>query len=440
MKNFNTNVTIRVILISLSSITAAWFLSNHYYFSASVLLAILILQIFLFLRFVGKTNENIKQFLEGIRYNDFSGSFTTEGMGYNHEKLGKTFDCVIKDFQNIRSEKEEQNLILQNILQHINVGLLVFKSDGEIIIHNTAFKNFFRLQNSKNINDHARYHPEISELFNELKEKEKILFKRVQDEDILQLAIFKTNFNLQGESLTLLTVYDIQPELDENEMESWQKLIRVLTHEIMNSITPISSLSGTLKTMMKTSESITSNLDDILAAINSIERRSFGLIDFVEKYRSLTRIPKPDFAIIRLTEYLPHILKLISPDCTSHNIAIEIKLQQENIEIVADEGQIEQVLINIIKNACQALSDIDNPKIIIKGLVNEHGNPEIQITDNGPGIIPEVLDKIFIPFYTTKTDGSGIGLSICRQIMRLHRGSIFVSSIPGATTFYLRFT
>lgn len=439
MKNFNLNTIIQVLLISGTSIIVAFLYMNHYYFSASFLAFVLILQIVLLLKYIGKTNQYIKQFLEGIRYNDFSGNFSTEGLGSSFDELGKTFDNVIKDFQNIRSEKEEQYQILQNIIHHINVGLLAYKDDGEIILHNTQFRHFFNLPVAENINEHAKYHPEIPGILRQLKMKKKLLFKRVQEEDILQLAVFRTEFKLKGENLTLLSVYDIQPELDEKEMEAWQKLIRVLTHEIMNSITPISSLSATLKHMVQNSESMHAHQLDIKDALNSIERRSSGLIDFVEKYRSLTKIPKPDFKIIPLQAFLERCLKLISEDCSVQNVSIVTEISDSNIEIVADENQIEQVLINLIKNACQALVQVAQPQIRVRALINNHGKAEIQIIDNGSGILPEVMDKIFIPFYSTKQDGSGIGLSISRQIMRLHGGSIFVNSEPGNTLFCLRF-
>lgn len=439
MKNFNLNTTIRILLISATSVIVAFLFSSLYYFSAVFTSLLFVLQIVLLLRYIGKTNTYIKQFLENIRYNDFNDNFRVEGMGSSFDELGKTFDSVIKDFQNIRSEKEEQYQILQNLIHHVNAGLIVYKENGEIILHNTMFQEFFNLVGVENINQHTKYHPEIPEIIQKLKSQNKILFKRVVDDDILQLAIYRTEFSLKEQNLTLLTVHDIQMELDENEMEAWQKLIRVLTHEIMNSITPISSLSSTIKGMMKSKESILDHHDDLLLAIQSIERRSKGLIDFVDKYRSLTKIPKPDFKIINLKLFIEHCIRLISEECTDKNIDTEITIEDASLEIVADENQMEQVIINLLKNACQAVDAIDHPKITIKAFVNNHGQTEVQIIDNGLGILPEVMDKIFIPFYTTKKDGSGIGLSICRQIMRLHGGSIFVNSEPGKTLFSLRF-
>ncbi|MBK8808752.1 MAG: GHKL domain-containing protein [Bacteroidales bacterium] len=439
MKNFNLHTTLRVLLISATSVLAAFSIASAYYFSAVTIIFLLVLQIILLLRYIGKTNTYIKQFLENIRYNDFSDKFQTEGLGSSFDELGKTFDSVIKDFQNIRSEKEEQYQILQNIIHHINVGIMVYKENGDVILDNAQFRSFLNLQSIDNILEHSKYNPDLIKIFNQLKTTKRTMFKRVVEDDILQLAIFRSEFKLKEDNLTLLTVYNIQPELDENEMEAWQKLIRVLTHEIMNSITPISSLSGTLKGLMQTKESIIEQHEDITQAIQSIERRSKGLIDFVDKYRSLTKIHKPDFIIIRIKPFLEHCIFLIGNECSQKNIETELFIENDDLEIFADEHLLEQVVINILKNACQAVENIDHPEISIKALVNNHGQPEIQVIDNGLGILPEVMDKIFIPFYTTKKEGSGIGLSLCRQIMKLHGGSIFVQSEPEKTSFSLRF-
>lgn len=437
MKNFNLQTAIRQFFLCISSIAGAFLLLNKLYFSAVVIFALLIAQFVFLIRYINRTNKNIKHFLDSIRYNDFNSNISLKGLGSSFDELGKTFDNVIKDFQRIRSEKEKQYLLLQNIIEHVNVGLLVYTAEGEVKLHNDQFRLFFKLPANENINSHPLYHPELQNIFKQLENEQKMLFKRSDSNGILQLAIYKSTFRLKGEDLMLLSIYDIRPELDEHEMEAWQKLIRVLTHEIMNSIAPISSLAGTLKRLFENNRPVDSSSEDISLAIESIERRSLGLIDFVEKYRELARIPQPDFSIIKLSELINVSLTLFKNKYT--NIIFSFNAQNDSIEIVADRNQIEQVLINIIKNSCDSVSDTVAAKINISAFLNKNGKPVISISNNGPQILPEVIDKMFIPFFTTKSKGSGIGLSICRQIMRLHGGSISARSDEDKTEFCLYF-
>jgi signal transduction histidine kinase len=262
----------------------------------------------------------------------------------------------------------------------------------------------------------------------------------------LQLSIYATGFVLRQQQLILVAMQNIQSELEEEEMKSWQNLIRVLTHEIMNSITPIASLSSTAYGLLKDGhecevpESMNETIDDVRHAVNTIEKRSKGLLTFIENYRKLTRIPKPDFKIVAAKDLFERVEHLMKDQFEAHGIKFDMQIDPLSLELTADQALIEQVLINLSKNAVEALSGVANPKIKLKAATDGLGNPVIIIMDNGRGISKEVAEKIFIPFFTTRQQGSGIGLSLSRQIIRLHKGTIGVTSTPHEeTVFKLRF-
>jgi signal transduction histidine kinase len=244
----------------------------------------------------------------------------------------------------------------------------------------------------------------------------------------------------------LVAMQNIQFELEEEEMKSWQNLIRVLTHEIMNSITPIASLASTAFGLLKDNqecevpETVNEVMGDVREAVDTIEKRSKGLLTFIENYRKLTRIPKPDFKIVPVKDLFERVEQLIKDQIELKSIRFATQIDPESLTITADAGLIEQVLINLCKNAVEAVDGGIRPKIKLKAETDGRGNSVIKVVDNGKGISEEVAEKIFIPFFTTKQQGSGIGLSLSRQIMRQHKGTLRVSSMPNErTVFKLRF-
>ena len=294
------------------------------------------------------------------------------------------------------------------------------------------------------------FSPELVSKLMAISNGESIMVKIQKQDTILQLAIFATEFKVADRLIRMATIKDIQNELEENEMESWQKLIRVLTHEIMNSITPIASITQTLNYMIKDARATYTNafqdegeietMDEITLAIETIHKRSTGLLHFVESYRDLTRIPIPRFTIFSVRTLFDNLKGLMKEEMQKHNIDCQTSVNPDNLELSADEQLIEQVLINLLKNAIQALENTVNPVIEVKAFTDLSGKIVVQMIDNGQGILPEVLDKIFVPFFTTKPKGSGIGLSLSRQILRLHGGTLTAHSEPDVeTVFTLKF-
>jgi len=409
-----------------------------------------VIQIYSMYKYIDKTNRDLASFLESIRFSEFTRSFQIEGMGSSYDELSKAFNDVIKDFQTVRSEKEEHFQYLQSIVQNIDVSIVAFQKDGTVEMINKAAKKLFQISGLKNVKQLYAISPEIVDKLLNLNPGENQLVKVQQEDDILQLAVNGTEIKVHNKHIILATIKNIQSVLEEQETEAWQKLIRVLTHEIMNSITPIASLSSTIDMMIKSLNEAQvedpnatldeETVDEIQQGLQTIHKRSTGLMHFVDTYRNLTRIPKPNFKIVAVTTLFNNITPLMDEEIRNSNINFSVSVEPDNIDLSCDVELIEQVIINLLKNAIHALENRPSPTISLNGFLNKRGRVTIQVTDNGEGILPEVLDKIFIPFFTTKPKGSGIGLSLSRQIMRLHNGSINAFSKPDhGTTFTLTF-
>lgn len=340
--------------------------------------------------------------------------------------------------------KEENFFYLQSVIQHIGISLIAYDKTGRVELVNNATKKLFQLRNINHIEALNSFSAELVQKLVTIKHNENTLVKVVDKDEILQLAIYATEFKISNKSIMLVSIKNIQNELEEKEMESWQKLISVLTHEIMNSIAPISSLSNTISTILSDLKNSTlanqGNADeqeafeDIDMALTTISKRTEGLMHFVNTYRNLTKIPQPNFSIFSVAQLFREIKLLMSDEAVEKNIACQISIEPDTLELSADERLIQQVLINLLKNAIHASEGRPNARIELRAYINKRGRVVIEVVDNGPGILPDVLDKIFIPFFTTKTTGSGIGLSLSKQIMRMHGGNISVTSLPEEET------
>jgi nitrogen fixation/metabolism regulation signal transduction histidine kinase len=448
-RNFRINAIIRITLIAATIFLLVF--TWREFFITPVLIGILIfIQLYALFKYIDKTNRDLSSFLESIRFSEFTRSFQMEGMGSSFDELNKAFNDVIKDFQNVRTEKEEHFHYLQSIVQNIDVSIIAYQKDGTVEMINKAAKKLFQLSGLKNVKQLYQISGELVEKLLSIAPGESALIKVQQEDDLLQLAINSTEFKIHNKTIVLATIKNIQSVLEEQETEAWQKLISVLTHEIMNSITPIASLSSTIDVMIKDLQKLNpeepaSNLDpetiqEIQQGLQTINKRSNGLLHFVNTYRNLTRIPKPNFRITTVKNIFNNIIPLMNEEISQAGISFHNEIDPPEIEFSVDVELLEQVIINILKNAIHALEGFEKPQITMKAFLNKRGRVTIQVVDNGVGILPEVLDKIFIPFFTTKPKGSGIGLSLSRQIMRLHGGSITAYSVPlHGTTFTLTF-
>lgn len=442
---FRSELIIRILLLTGTIFVFVYLVyKTQLTFTTIAVLLFAVVQIMLLIRHVDKTNQLLNSFLQSIRYSDFTRTFQVESTDSSLNKLKTTLNEVIRDFQSVRAEKEESYHYLQTIIQHIGIALIAYQRDGSVELINNATKRLFQVRNLPNIQVLSGYSHELVQKLLTIKHGENALVKVRDKDDLLQLSIYGTEFKIHNRNIMLVSIKNIQHELDDKEMESWQKLIRVLTHEIMNSITPISSLSSTVNGLIndiieraganEQNVEITEELQEISSALSTIQKRTEGLIQFVNTYRNLTRIPTPNFTIFQVSRLLNNIYELHRAELEARNIECTLIAEPPTLELSADEMLIEQVLINLIKNSMHALEHRTNARIQLRAFLNRRGKITIQVVDNGPGILPEVLDKIFIPFFSTKPLGSGIGLSLSRQIMRLHGGSLNAFSEPEKET------
>jgi two-component system, NtrC family, nitrogen regulation sensor histidine kinase NtrY len=403
----------------------------------------MVYQIVSLIRFLEKTNRRLSQFLQAIRYADFSQSFSIKGFGSSFKELNQAFTDVIEDFKKIRKEKEEQYQYLQTVVQHVGIALIAFYEDGEIELMNSAAKRLLNRPRLHRIQQMEKISAVLTQTIMNLKAAQHTTLKIHLNGDLMQLAIYSTQFMLHNRLITLVSIQNIRSQMEESEMEAWQKLIRVLTHEIMNSITPISSMAGSVKEILEEIQpefykinngNLLECYKDINSAVQTIQKRSEGLLQFVEAYRSLTRLPPPKFEEFSVNELFKRVEKLILENIKKQNINFHCQVMPEHLKLTADPALVEQILINLLKNAADAIKDCETAKIEVKSFIDEKNRTIIQVIDNGVGISEELQDKIFVPFFTTKKEGSGIGLSLSRQIMRLHKGSMYIQSQPGIGT------
>ena len=447
-KNFRFNVVMRILLVVASVIVLNSIIRNDEFIITSIILiALIILQITSLVKYVERTNKRLTTFLESIRHSDFVSTFSDHGLGKSFDDLNSAFNEVINEFKKTRAAKEEHFNYLQTVVQHISIGIIVFQQNGKVDIFNNAAKRLLGLSSIRLLSELESIDKNLADTLKSMKAGDRNLVKVFLENELLQLSIRATEFRMRGEDFTLVSLQNIHSELEAKEMDSWQKLIRVLTHEIMNSITPIVSLSGTVKDILINEETLELNeeieeedVESILGALNTIEKRSQGLLNFVQVYRNLTRIPKPNFRYVEVKGLFDSVYSLLEPKIKEQKIHCRINVVPKDLKLTVDPDLIEQVLINLIINSVHALKDVENPSIKILAIASSNKRVSISVSDNGQGIKPDIMEKIFVPFFTSKKEGSGIGLSLSREIMRLHKGNITVKSKQGEeTTFTLHF-
>lgn len=443
--SFRVQCTFRVLMLSVS-IGAVLLLVLHtsFYFTTSFLGIIVVFQVLGLIRFVEKTNRDVARFLDAIEFDDFTQSFANVQGGRSFRTLRTAFTAVMEKFQKARAEKEAQFLYLRRVVQHVDVGLVAFERDGTITLINDAMLRLLSMgttaRSDSSAPKHVRMLPEqLSEKLLALHVDERTLLQFSHRGTTLHLLLHATQFMLRERMYTLVSLHNIQSELDKHELESWQKLARVLTHEIMNSITPIASLASTTGALFASYRGEPDVAGSITSALHTIENRSGGLLRFVESYRKLLRVPAPVVQPVCACELLERVENLVRPQAEEQGIALSMQCEPKDVLLVVDAALMEQALINLVLNAMIAVAGCGQPRIDVAVRKSRDGQIHMSVRDNGIGMNAEVQEKIFVPFFTTRKDGSGVGLSIAKQIVYAHSGSLAVQSAPGeGTTFTIR--
>lgn len=442
-KRFSIGISVRIILITICMFLAVWlYYTQELWLAPGILVLIVTILTGEMIYYVNSINHKLARFLDSIRFTDFSSSFTSDSkMGGSFREVNMAFNEVMEVFKQTRAEKEEQMLFLQVIIQHINTGIISFNSLGKIGIINNAAKHLLQIPQFRDIKDLGKLSPKLLKEVTEMKPGQRISFKVNNG---LHLIVQSASLKMGGQSWTLLSLQNINAELQSNELEAWQNLTKVLRHEIMNSITPISSLVESLRTILDEDSYVQlegflikkDGFQDIQEGLDTIANRSKGLVTFVNAYRDYTNIPEPKKELIEVKMLFENVIGLMKEELKSNQIDVNTELIPSELEVLCDSDQISMILINLVKNASESVTNQADRSIILRAIGQGDMGTLIQVEDHGAGIIPEALERIFIPFYTTKKTGSGIGLAISRQIMNLHRGSLSVISVPGEKTVF----
>ena len=444
MKRFSLQVILRITLILANAILLAWIFGDmRLFFNQVILIIILIGQIWELIHYINLTNRELTRLFLAIKHDDFSTTFNQKGLGKSFKELQNSMVDIIESYREVKIEKEAQYQFLQLLVNQIQVGIISLL-DENIILINPVAEKILGIRDLKNWKLLEQHNPKVAE---ELSQDGKKLIEIKSHEGTKILAVEIRTVLMIDKRYKLITLQDINSEIEQKEIEAWHKLIRILTHEIMNSVTPISSLSETMQTMLIDKNGIQKQLPnlrddtikDILFSLSTIQKRSESLLDFVENYRKLTRVPKPVIQQIQLKPWLASLENLMREELMRESISLSIQLDDENQALNLDPTLIEQVIINLLRNSTHALEGRLDKRIEIKSYENESAIV-IEVSDNGKGIPEKEIKDIFIPFFSTKKDGSGIGLSLSKQIMSLHGGRIRVrSKVPEGTSFYLTF-
>ena len=435
---------IRVLIILVLCVVFGFiFAKTDLFFSQIIILSLILLLSLELIRFVTKTNKDLKRLVTSIKHHDFSTSFSSQNLGKSFEDLSEIFSEIIKAFRNIKIEKEAQLQLLQVIIDQINVGIVAVKDRHQIVFINKKAEEILRIPGLKTWNIDFPLINNINEEVKAMKSHGKKLLELQIGDEIKQLAFHVNKTIYLEDDLLLMTFHDIRSEIEQKEIEAWYKLIRILTHEVMNSVTPLSSLTETILMLLQDKEgnpkdaSQISNeeITDIRNSLKTIQGRSEGILEFVDAYRRLTNIPHPEFEELLIRDLFENIENLFSGELNQKKIELTVWIQNDLLSITADKHLMEQVLINLISNSIFALESMNKPAIEIRAFTSKHQSI-LEVTDNGKGIEPDKMDKIFIPFFSTRDGGSGIGLSLSKQIIYLHHGRLKVKSSPGkGTTF-----
>ncbi len=442
-RSFSSGLAWRIAALFATSVCAAFALTykNPQYWLAVLLLGAGIQLGLNLFRYVNDTNRRLARFFESVRYSDFAIRFSSaKEKGTSFETVNRQFNEVLEAFRQTRAEKEANLLFLNTMVQHLSTGLLAFDAQNNVLISNNAALQLLGLYRLHHLNDLPDRHRTLIHFIQHLNSKGKVLY---QPEASRQLSVQGVALNLQGRAVRLLTLQNIHPELQRKEVDAWRNLTRVLRHEMMNSITPIVSLVETAQEIVRCDLPENEASADLSEALEVVASRSRGLVNFVEAYRSFTSVPPPKMENISVKALLDRVVSLTQVDHKQWNIKTEVFVQPEKLQLEGDAAQLEMVLLNLVKNAREAFSKktgVEALRITLRAGIDPKNRPFIEVEDNGAGISPELLEEIFIPFFTTKPTGTGVGLSISRQIMQLHGGDIRVgSSVGSGARFVLDF-
>jgi nitrogen fixation/metabolism regulation signal transduction histidine kinase len=443
-KSFNLSMMVRLFLFGLASSAMGILCFQQKWLLAAPLVVIVLTLGYNFFYFVNGLHRKVAFFFEAAINDDTTVRYAENVHPKSLKVLHQSMNRLNEHLENIKLRSEYRERFFTEMLKSSATGYLVVDEKGYVEQVNDAALSFIGLPHISHLDLLKQKNPELHTQLLQIKPGQHLTLRLLHNSELRLISLKGTRLNYENNRFRLFTMNDIKAEIEESELESWQKLIRVMTHEIMNSVAPITSLSNTLSRIfirnhkpIPVEEVTVKHIENIIDGLDVIENTGQGLMRFVEDYRKLTRMPDPVHKTIPISNWLSAIRLLMKNKLAEEQIDLTINKETRIDTLVGDERLLSQVMINVLNNAIEALHKQDNKRIIIQIAENSPGRLKIVVTDNGKGIPPEEIDKIFIPFYTTKESGSGIGLSLSRKIMRLHKGRISVFSKPGQYTSFI---
>ncbi len=453
-RRFNAGITVFALLLGFTSYAMAWSIYREYQLvTTASLFLVWVLWIILLILHVRRTNRELAGFFTALEFDDTSNLFDTESSRGCRRELFESFNRIILAFRELKIRKEQEQLLLQSTIEQTGAGILVMDTTGEVKICNRTFKDLLAVKSFSKLEELKASHSKAYEAIKSILpgHQEFLEFshsdpKSFEPNNRRQLVLNAREFVVEERKMKVLTAQNIQKEIEHRESNAWEKLIRIFNHEILNSISPINLLSAGLLEMLQVNDKPVSpekmdseTIRQFLVALKTIRKRGQGLVDFVESYRAIERIPEPVLQDLLVSEVLRDIIILMDPDLKKQGITCSSNVHPGDLMVRADESLLQQALINLVRNAIAALKGIKDPVIRLEAAIQEN-RPVISVSDNGPGIPQEILENIFTPFFTSSKEGSGIGLSLARQVMKMHHGTISAGSDPGSgTVFSLHF-
>ena len=439
-KSFRFQIIFRVLLLSAVISVLAWCPVHEYYLRSIYVAAVVAIITGEFIWYVDRFNRDVKTFMDGLLQRDFTMRYPSAGKSKTYDELYDTLNRISSVFKRITAEKEVQFRYLEMLVEHLRIGILSLDEEGKIQLANQAAKDLLQKEVLFNLKSLGSLDPLFVNTLADLRSGETRLVKLRVGADLLQLSIHASEFKLEDRYYKLISMQNIRNELDAREMEAWQKLIRVLTHEIMNSVSPLISLSETMHGLVSQQNNNESNvggelLNTLDKGLEAIKIRSQGLYHFTQSYRKLTAIPKIALQQANLRDIVERVVILMTAKLEERGI--DFNVSSPDISVVVDPELMEHVLINLLLNAVEAVSTTEEPRIEIITSRDSRGSVNIYVRDNGEGIDEAAAEKIFIPFFTTRKNGSGIGLALAKQILQLHHADIQFTSEKGKGTEFV---
>lgn len=435
-RNFYFQVIFRILILTITSIIIGFSYVKEKYILLGIMVILMVVQVTALIKFINATNRKIAYFFDAIKNEDFTLRFPERVNIKSFKELNQSLNRVNNLIQEVHVQLQTRENYYQEILKQARIGIMTFNEKGHILFSNPVMETLVNHSPLNHIRQLNKVNEELFTTFKDFIPFERKLFQLTNEREQKQLALKATPIALADESLLLVVGQDIHHELDEKETESWVRLIRVLTHEIMNSIAPITSISESVLKHHQKNDFDENARKTAVKGLQVIKEQSNDLMDFVQSYRSFLNVPKPDKEPVEVSKLFEKV-ELLTQREAAENITISWMVNPETLALFIDEKQLTQVLINLVKNAIHALETINGGKIKVNAGVSNSGKKFIEVLDNGPGINQETMENIFVPFFTTKEKGTGIGLSLSKQIMHLHGGDIRVHSILDKET---RFT